>query len=105
MTPGISTFKGQERALRADRLGTSGLLLFFLTGSRLGTAFTDVLHVLGRTIGTSGAPGTGSLLQTSIAALPVPRLPRPHRPGQRGVPTGQGGRGEAVVPRTGGLPT
>ncbi|MFB7935304.1 APC family permease [Streptomyces sp. NPDC056039] len=79
-------------------------LLFFLTESRLGGTFTDVLHVLfvtgmfaallsfhnvvaryafamgregllpaafGRTSGTSGAPGTGSLLQTVIALVVV----------------------------------
>ncbi|MFE9443488.1 APC family permease [Streptomyces sp. NPDC006602] len=79
-------------------------LLFSLTESRLGTTFTDVLHVLfvtgmfaallsfhnvvaryafamgregllpaafGRTTGTSGAPGTGSLLQTAVSVLVV----------------------------------
>ncbi|MFE8992530.1 APC family permease [Streptomyces collinus] len=79
-------------------------LLFFLTESRLGGTFTDVLHVLfvtgmfaallsfhnvvaryafamgregllpaafGRTSGSSGAPGTGSLLQTVVAVLVV----------------------------------
>ncbi|MFE9775416.1 APC family permease [Streptomyces sp. NPDC005931] len=79
-------------------------LLFFLTESRLGGTFTDVLHILfvtgmfaamlsfhnvvaryafamgregllpaafGRTTGGSGAPGTGSLLQTVIAAVIV----------------------------------
>ncbi len=30
---GISTFKGQERALRADRLGTGGLLLSVLAAT------------------------------------------------------------------------
>ncbi|MFI8168375.1 APC family permease [Streptomyces sp. NPDC085931] len=79
-------------------------LLFFLTESRLGGTFTDVLHVLfvtgmfaallsfhnvvaryafamgregllpaafGRTSGGSGAPGTGSLLQTVVAVVVV----------------------------------
>ncbi|MGA5204320.1 APC family permease [Streptomyces variegatus] len=79
-------------------------LLFFLTESRLGDTFTDVLHVLfvtgmfaallsfhnvvaryafamgregllpaafGRTSGSSGAPGTGSLLQTVVAVVVV----------------------------------
>ncbi|MDT0389908.1 APC family permease [Streptomyces dubilierae] len=79
-------------------------LLFFLTESRLGATFTDVLHVLfvtgmfaallsfhnvvaryafamgregllpaafGRTSGSSGAPGTGSLLQTVVAVVVV----------------------------------
>ncbi|MCT9140152.1 APC family permease [Streptomyces violarus] len=79
-------------------------MLFFLTESRLGGTFTDVLHVLfvtgmfaallsfhnvvaryafamgregllpaafGRTSGTSGAPGTGSLLQTAVAMVVV----------------------------------
>jgi len=79
-------------------------LLFSLTESRLGSTFTDVLHVLfvtgmfaallsfhnvvaryafamgregllprtfGRTTGTSGAPGTGSLLQTVVSAVVV----------------------------------
>ncbi|WP_411106357.1 APC family permease [Streptomyces sp. cmx-4-9] len=79
-------------------------LLFQLTESRLGTTFTDVLHVLfvtgmfaamlsfhnvvaryafamgregllpaafGRTNAGTGAPGTGSLLQTVVAALVV----------------------------------
>lgn len=32
-TDGISTFKGQERALRADRLGTGGLLLSVLAAT------------------------------------------------------------------------
>lgn len=30
---GISTFKGQDRALRADRLGTTGLLLSVLAAT------------------------------------------------------------------------
>ncbi len=30
---GISTFRGQERALRADRLGTGGLLLSVLAAT------------------------------------------------------------------------
>ncbi|MFD9937084.1 APC family permease [Streptomyces massasporeus] len=79
-------------------------LLFFLTESRLGGTFTDVLHILfvtgmfaallsfhnvvaryafamgregllpaafGRTSGSSGAPGTGSLLQTAVSVLVV----------------------------------
>jgi amino acid transporter len=79
-------------------------LLFFLTESRLGGTFTDVLHVLfvtgmfaallsfhnvvaryafamgregllpaafGRTSGSSGAPGTGSLLQSVVAVVVV----------------------------------
>ncbi|MBB6416533.1 APC family permease [Streptomyces massasporeus] len=79
-------------------------LLFFLTESRLGGTFTDILHVLfvtgmfaallsfhnvvaryafamgregllpaafGRTSGSSGAPGTGSLLQTVVAVVVV----------------------------------
>ncbi|MEV0220110.1 APC family permease [Streptomyces sp. NPDC050704] len=79
-------------------------LMFFLTESRLGGTFTDVLHVLfvtgmfaallsfhnvvaryafamgregllpaafGRTTGASGAPGTGSLLQTVVAVVVV----------------------------------
>ncbi|WP_406446647.1 APC family permease [Streptomyces sp. NBC_01613] len=79
-------------------------LLFFLTESRLGGTFTDVLHVLfvtgmfaamlsfhnvvarytfamgregllpasfGRTAGASGAPGTGSLLQSAVALVVV----------------------------------
>ncbi len=82
----------------------SAYLLFFLTEDRLGSTFTDVLHVLfvtgmfaamlsfhnvvaryafamgregllpaafGRTSGASGAPGTGSLLQTGIAVVLV----------------------------------
>lgn len=32
-TGGISTYKGEERALRADRLGTAGLLLSVLAAS------------------------------------------------------------------------
>jgi amino acid transporter len=79
-------------------------LLFFLTESRLGSTFTDVVHVLfvtgmfaallsfhnvvaryafamgregllpaafGRTSSTSGAPGTGSLLQTIVSLVIV----------------------------------
>ncbi|WP_030244113.1 MULTISPECIES: APC family permease [unclassified Streptomyces] len=79
-------------------------LLFFLTESRLGGTFTDVLHVLfvtgmfaallsfhnvvaryafamgregllpaafGRTSGSSGAPGTGSLLQSVVSVVIV----------------------------------
>ncbi|MFJ8015236.1 APC family permease [Streptomyces sp. NPDC096339] len=79
-------------------------LLFQLTGDRLGTAFTDVLHVLfvtgmfaamlsfhnvvaryafamgregllpaafGKTNAGTGAPGTGSLLQTAVSVLVV----------------------------------
>ncbi len=32
-TGGINTYKGEERALRADRLGTPGLLLSVLAAS------------------------------------------------------------------------
>ncbi|RVU25205.1 APC family permease [Streptomyces antnestii] len=79
-------------------------LMFFLTESRLGTTFTDVVHVLfvtgmfaallsfhnvvsryafamgregllpaafGRTNSSSGAPGTGSLLQTAVSLIVV----------------------------------
>ncbi|MGI5453448.1 APC family permease [Streptomyces sp. CA-249302] len=79
-------------------------MLFTLTDDRLGSTFTDILHILfvtgmfaallsfhnvvarytfamgregllpstfGRTTGSTGAPGTGSLLQTAVAAVIV----------------------------------
>jgi amino acid transporter len=94
---------GPSRIVGVSQKQSAGLL-FYLTDSRLGGTFTDVLHVLfvtgmfaamlsfhnvvaryafamgregllprtfGRTTGTSGAPGTGSLLQTVVSAVVV----------------------------------
>ncbi|NEY31785.1 amino acid permease [Streptomyces sp. PRKS01-65] len=99
----LSVAAGPSRIVGTAREQSAGLL-FFLTESRLGATFTDVLHVLfvtgmfaallsfhnvvaryafamgregllpaafGRTTGGSGAPGTGSLLQTAVSALVV----------------------------------
>lgn len=99
----ITVATGPDHVVGTAREQSAGLL-FFLTESRLGGTFTDVLHVLfvtgmfaallsfhnvvaryafamgregllprafGRTTGASGAPGTGSLLQTVISALVV----------------------------------
>ncbi|MEV5432226.1 APC family permease [Streptomyces sp. NPDC052701] len=99
----LTVATGPSEIVGTARRQSAGLL-FFLTGSRLGGTFTDVLHVLfvtgmfaallsfhnvvaryafamgregllpaafGRTSGTSGAPGTGSLLQTAVAAVVV----------------------------------
>ncbi|MFI9821947.1 APC family permease [Streptomyces sp. NPDC052013] len=99
----LTVATGPSQIVGTSREQSAGLL-FFLTESRLGGTFTDVLHVLfvtgmfaamlsfhnvvaryafamgregllpaafGRTTGTSGAPGTGSLLQTVIAAALV----------------------------------
>ncbi|MFJ7135771.1 APC family permease [Streptomyces fungicidicus] len=99
----LTVATGPSGIIGASREQSAGLL-FFLTEDRLGSTFTDVLHILfvtgmfaamlsfhnvvaryafamgregllpsafGRTTGTSGAPGTGSLLQTVIAAVLV----------------------------------
>ncbi|GAA2437716.1 APC family permease [Streptomyces glaucus] len=99
----VTVATGPARVVDTARQESAGLL-FALTESRLGGAFTDVLHVLfvtgmfaallsfhnvvaryafamgregllptvfGRTNDTSGAPGTGSLLQTAVAAVTV----------------------------------
>ncbi|MFF5160514.1 APC family permease [Streptomyces sp. NPDC000348] len=99
----LTVATGPAGIVGASREQSAGLL-FFLTEDRLGSTFTDVLHVLfvtgmfaamlsfhnvvaryafamgregllpaafGRTTGTSGAPGTGSLLQTAVAAVLV----------------------------------
>ncbi|GGW57941.1 APC family permease [Streptomyces caelestis] len=99
----LTVATGPSAIVGTARKQSAGLL-FFLTESRLGGTFTDVLHVLfvtgmfaallsfhnvvaryafamgregllpaafGRTSGTSGAPGTGSLLQTAVAVVVV----------------------------------
>ncbi|MEV5886466.1 APC family permease [Streptomyces sp. NPDC052020] len=99
----LTVAAGPSRIVGTAREQSAGLL-FFLTESRLGGTFTDVLHVLfvtgmfaallsfhnvvaryafamgregllpaafGRTSGGSGAPGTGSLLQTAVSAAVV----------------------------------
>ncbi|GGX49776.1 APC family permease [Streptomyces fructofermentans] len=99
----LTVAAGPSGIVGASQEQSAGLL-FHLTESRLGGAFTDVLHVLfvtgmfaamlsfhnvvaryafamgregllpsvfGRTTGSSGAPGTGSLLQTVVAVVAV----------------------------------
>ncbi|MEU6027917.1 APC family permease [Streptomyces tauricus] len=99
----LTVAAGPSGIVGASQKQSAGLL-FFLTESRLGGTFTDVLHVLfvtgmfaamlsfhnvvaryafamgregllpaafGRTTGTSGAPGTGSLLQSAVAVVVV----------------------------------
>jgi len=99
----LTVAAGPSQVVGVARKESAGML-FSLTESRLGGAFTDVLHVLfvtgmfaamlsfhnvvarytfamgregllprtfGRTTGASGAPGTGSLLQTAVAAVIV----------------------------------
>ncbi|MFE0475498.1 APC family permease [Streptomyces sp. NPDC058947] len=99
----LTVATGPAEIVGSARKQSAGLL-FFLTESRLGATFTDVLHVLfvtgmfaallsfhnvvaryafamgregllpaafGRTSGNSGAPGTGSLLQTVVAVVVV----------------------------------
>ncbi|MEV0242434.1 APC family permease [Streptomyces sp. NPDC050674] len=99
----LTVATGPSAIVGTSREQSAGLL-FFLTESRLGGTFTDVLHVLfvtgmfaallsfhnvvaryafamgregllpaafGRTSGGSGAPGTGSLLQSVVAVVVV----------------------------------
>ncbi|MGW7266818.1 APC family permease [Streptomyces sp. NPDC054842] len=99
----LTVAAGPSAIVPAAQKQSAGLL-FFLTEPRLGTTFTDVMHVLfvtgmfaamlsfhnvvaryafamgregllpatfGRTTGASGAPGTGSLLQTVVSVLIV----------------------------------
>ncbi|MFF5446627.1 APC family permease [Streptomyces sp. NPDC012888] len=99
----LTVATGPSRVVATSAENGPGLL-FALTETRLGTTFTDVLHVLfvtgmfaamlsfhnvvaryafamgregllpaafGRTNAGTGAPGTGSLLQTAVAALVV----------------------------------
>ncbi|SBT95656.1 amino acid/polyamine/organocation transporter, APC superfamily, partial [Streptomyces sp. DI166] len=53
-TDGISTFKGQDRALRADRLGTTGLLLSVLAAT---APLMVVAGVMPTTFGVMGVVG------------------------------------------------
>jgi len=99
----LTVAAGPSKVVGVAQKESAGML-FSLTDSRLGGAFTDVLHILfvtgmfaamlsfhnvvarytfamgregllprtfGRTTGSSGAPGTGSLLQTAVAAVVV----------------------------------
>ncbi|MFD4561614.1 APC family permease [Streptomyces sp. NPDC058469] len=99
----LTVATGPSQIVGTSQKQSAGLL-FYLTESRLGGTFTDVLHVLfvtgmfaamlsfhnvvaryafamgregllpsafGRTTGASGAPGTGSLLQTAVSAVIV----------------------------------
>ncbi len=99
----LTVAAGPSQIVGVSQKQSAGLL-FYLTESRLGGTFTDVLHVLfvtgmfaamlsfhnvvaryafamgregllpsafGRTTGSSGAPGTGSLLQTAVSAVIV----------------------------------
>ncbi|GGZ92935.1 APC family permease [Streptomyces echinoruber] len=53
---GISTFKGQERALRADRLGTGGLLLSVLAATAPLMVVAGVMPTTFAVIGVVGQP-------------------------------------------------
>ncbi|WP_028801660.1 APC family permease [Streptomyces sp. 142MFCol3.1] len=97
----LTVATGPSGIVGASQKQSAGLL-FFLTESRLGGTFTDVLHILfvtgmfaamlsfhnvvaryafamgregllpaafGRTTGSSGAPGSGSLLQTAVSLV------------------------------------
>jgi amino acid transporter len=99
----LTVATGPSQVIGASQKQSAGLL-FYLTESRLGGTFTDVLHILfvtgmfaamlsfhnvvaryafamgregllpsafGRTTSTSGAPATGSLLQTAVSAVIV----------------------------------
>ncbi|MCI3275645.1 APC family permease [Streptomyces cylindrosporus] len=99
----LTVAAGPSEVVGVARKESAGML-FTLTDDRLGSTFTDVLHILfvtgmfaallsfhnvvarytfamgregllpaafGRTTGSSGAPGTGSLLQTAVAAVIV----------------------------------
>ncbi|MFE1437618.1 APC family permease [Streptomyces sp. NPDC058739] len=99
----LTVATGPDRIVQASQEQSAGLM-FFLSESRLGGTFTDVMHVLfvtgmfaamlsfhnvvaryafamgregllpaafGRTTGSHGAPGTGSLLQTVVSLLVV----------------------------------
>ncbi|MFI6550053.1 APC family permease [Streptomyces prunicolor] len=99
----LTVATGPSQVIGASQKQSAGLL-FYLTDSRLGGTFTDVLHILfvtgmfaamlsfhnvvaryafamgregllpsafGRTTSTSGAPATGSLLQTAVSAVIV----------------------------------
>ncbi|MET9866849.1 amino acid permease, partial [Streptomyces sp. NPDC006386] len=53
---GISTFKGQERALRADRLGTGGLLLSVLAATAPLMVVAGVMPTTFAVMGIVGQP-------------------------------------------------
>jgi amino acid transporter len=55
-TDGISTFKGQERALRADRLGTGGLLLSVLAATAPLMVVAGVMPTTFAVMGIVGQP-------------------------------------------------
>jgi amino acid transporter len=55
-TEGISTFKGQERALRADRLGTGGLLLSVLAATAPLMVVAGVMPTTFAVMGIVGQP-------------------------------------------------
>jgi amino acid transporter len=63
---GISTFKGQDRALRADRLGTAGLLLSVLAAT---APLMVVAGVMPTTFGVMGIAGQPLLFVILAAVL------------------------------------
>src|SRR5690606_3496055 len=59
---GISTFKGQERALRADRLGTGGLLRSVLAATAPPMGVAGVVPTTFAVMGIVGQPLLGVVL-------------------------------------------
>ncbi|MEV0369675.1 APC family permease [Streptomyces sp. NPDC050636] len=69
--PGISTFKGQERALRADRIGTPGLLLSVLAASAPLMVVAGVMVTTYQVMGIVGQPLLFVILGVVMALFSV----------------------------------
>ncbi|WP_107095064.1 APC family permease [Streptomyces chattanoogensis] len=69
--PGISTFKGQERALRADRIGTPGLLLSVLAASAPLMVVAGVMATTYQVMGIVGQPLLFVILGVVMALFSV----------------------------------
>ncbi|UQA96332.1 APC family permease [Streptomyces halobius] len=69
--PGISTFKGQERALRADRIGTPGLLLSVLAASAPLMVVAGVMVTTYQVMGIVGQPLLFVILGAVMALFSV----------------------------------
>ncbi|UNO42958.1 APC family permease [Streptomyces sp. MST-110588] len=68
---GISTFKGQERALRADRIGTPGLLLSVLAASAPLMVVAGVMATTYQVMGIVGQPLLFVILGVVMALFSV----------------------------------
>lgn len=81
---GISTFRGQERALRADRLGTGGLLLSVLAATAPLMVVAGVMPTTFAVMGIEGQPLLFVLLGVVLVLFSVGYAEMSRRRPQRG---------------------